>query len=349
MIRKSLLAAAALTLAGSAAQAAAPTSVEEIANYKGADRQAVLEAGAKKEGALLIYMVGTQLQPLMDRFTQKYPYVKVSNFRSGSTMDMSKRAIEEFNANHNVVDGFELGSEGLIALRDLGILQSFTTPEGPAYDPGAIEPHRAWITTRADYGGMGYNTDQFPGDKAPKTWQELLKPEYKGKIGIAGSPTSSSKLIGILTVAYGPGYVEQLAKQNLRVYNITARAVANLVVTGEVPIQVRASDAHYASSQKEGGHVAWVAPGALDVTDSVVAIATKAPHPNAMMLMADFLLSSEGQKMYVDLGYDSSRLDMKNPKVPTEQVVHLTERPKFFEEYEEWGQTFNKVFKTQKN
>ena len=43
------------------AAAAEPQSVAEIATYTGADRQRLLEAGARKEGALMIYMTGTQI------------------------------------------------------------------------------------------------------------------------------------------------------------------------------------------------------------------------------------------------------------------------------------------------
>ena len=56
-----------------ATAAAEPKSVADIANYAGADRQSMLEAGARKEGALMVYMTGTQIQPLIGRFTQKYP------------------------------------------------------------------------------------------------------------------------------------------------------------------------------------------------------------------------------------------------------------------------------------
>ena len=66
---------------------AAPQSVEEIANYTGADRQQILEAGAKTEGALMVYATGTQIQPLIDRFEQKYPYIHVQLPRADSGDD----------------------------------------------------------------------------------------------------------------------------------------------------------------------------------------------------------------------------------------------------------------------
>ena len=43
---------------------AQPVGVEAIANYAGADRQRLLEAGARREGSILLYTTGTQTRPL---------------------------------------------------------------------------------------------------------------------------------------------------------------------------------------------------------------------------------------------------------------------------------------------
>ena len=56
---------------------AAPRTVAEVAQYEGADRQAVLEAGAKKEGQVQLYTVGTQTQPVLDAFMAKYPFIRL--------------------------------------------------------------------------------------------------------------------------------------------------------------------------------------------------------------------------------------------------------------------------------
>src|SRR3989304_3617995 len=56
-----------------------PTSiVARVANYRGADRQAMLEEGARKEGALLMYtsMDLEESQPLVEGFVKKYPFIK---------------------------------------------------------------------------------------------------------------------------------------------------------------------------------------------------------------------------------------------------------------------------------
>ena len=73
----------------------------------------------------------------------------------------------------------------------------------------------------------------------------------------------------------------------------------------------------------------------------------KAPHPHAMMLMADFLLSVEGQKMYKALGYNSARRGMKGSDAPKKKY-YLEHRPTFFEDFDKWVALFDAVFKTKK-
>jgi iron(III) transport system substrate-binding protein len=105
---------------GTAAPAAAqgtPTSVEAIANYQGSDRTKMLEEGARKEGNLLVYTTGTQIQPLIDRFKEKYPFITVELSRASSA-DTARKVVEEYAAGYYKVDAFELASHGLIVPRD---------------------------------------------------------------------------------------------------------------------------------------------------------------------------------------------------------------------------------------
>src|SRR5262249_29252108 len=91
---------------------AAPATVAEVANYAGNDRQKLLEDRAKVESALTIYTTGTQIAPLVDRFKQKYPFVKVQMLRA-SSIDVATKVTQEYSAGVFLVDAFELNSDGL--------------------------------------------------------------------------------------------------------------------------------------------------------------------------------------------------------------------------------------------
>jgi iron(III) transport system substrate-binding protein len=332
-------------LLGTAAPAVAqgtPNSVEAIANYQGSDRTKMLEEGARKEGNLLVYTTGTQIQPLIDRFKEKYPFITVELSRASSA-DTARKVVEEYAAGYYKVDAFELASHGLIVPRDQGVLQAFTSPEMKGYDPDAIESGKHWVVARESYTGLGFNTNLVPADKAPKTYEDLLSPEWKGKMAKSGSTATSGNWVGTLVVLHGVDFVRKLGKQDIRVYKVTGRALANLMTSGEVALSPTIYNSHVAASVAKGAPLAWRALGPVPVTDSGVAIAKKASHPHAAMLLIDFLLSKEGQQMYRKLGYDSARTDIEDAEGPPKKL-YLTNRPNYVREFEQWNRLYQTVF-----
>jgi iron(III) transport system substrate-binding protein len=81
----------------------------------------------------------------------------------------------------------------------------------------------------------------------------------------------------------------------------------------------------------------------VPVTDTGVAIARKAPHPHAAMLLIDFLTSKEGQLIYQDLGYDSGRRDVATSGAPVKKL-YLANRPNYIGDYEGWMKLYQDVF-----
>jgi iron(III) transport system substrate-binding protein len=315
---------------------AAPQTVGEIANYAGADRQQLLEAGARREGALMLYATGTQIQPLIDRFMQKYPFIKVAMPRA-SSIDVTRKVIEEYGAGLYQVDAYELSSYGLVVPRDQGLLQPFSSPELADYDQITIEPGRHWVSARESYLGIGYNTQKISAQEAPKSYQDLLDPKWKGKMAISGSLSTSANWVGGMVISLGVDYVKKLGQQDIRVYELTGRALANLTIAGEVPLSPTIYNSHVEASRAQGAPIAWNLPGPVAVTDTSTALALKAPHPHAAMLLIDFLLSKEGQAIYRDLGYVPARNGMAPKDFPALQKLYLTNRPNYVQDFEQWA------------
>jgi iron(III) transport system substrate-binding protein len=325
---------------------AQPVGVEAIASYAGPDRQRILEAGARREGALLLYTTGTQIKPLLDRFQQKYPYLKLEQVRAGPT-DVARKVLEEYQAGFEKVDAFELSSNGLIVPRDENVLRPFSSPELAAVAPEAIEPGRHWAVVRESYTGIAVNTKLVPSEQAPKTYLDLLDPKWRGRMALSGSSTTPISWVGAMLLIHGADFVRKLGAQNIRVYNVTGRALANLMVSGEVVLSPTIYNSHVAESSRKGAPLAWFAPGPVPVTDAAVALARKAPHPHAAMLLIDFLLSQEGARMYEEIGYYTPRRDMatghSGAGQPAEKI-YLTNRANYLREYDDWQRIYQDVF-----
>jgi iron(III) transport system substrate-binding protein len=320
-------------------------SVADIARYSGSDRRAVLEAGARQEGELIIYMTGTQMQPLVDAFQKRFPYVRARIVR-GDTATINRRVLEEYRAQTYIVDAFELSVEGLAVLRDQGFLEPFKSPETASFEKEAIEPSNYWVSARETYVGVGYNTKKIPDAQAPRTYDDLLNPSLRGRMAVSNSTSTGANWVGAMVLSKGEDFVRKLGAQQIRVYAIDGRALSNLMIAGEVDISPATYLAQVVASNAQGASLGWVAPGPVYVLDTGTALAAKAPHPHAAMLLIDFLLSKDGQLMYRDIGYLSARGDMPPSALDVKEKLFLANRPSYLEDYTHWAKIFEDVFVT---
>ena len=332
-------------LCGAGSLLAAPQSVSEIATYAGADRQAVLEAGAKKEGVVQVYSTQVQNQPILQAFAKKYPNIKVEFFRDDGS-SVTRRWLEEYKAGRYLADVFDGGSTALPTLRDAGHLQPFTSQEFKSMRQEAIQKDaqggNRWANDYESYLSLGFNTKAIPEAEAPRTYDDLLNPKWQGKMAMPGSNTLGN-WVGAAVLDKGEDYVRKLGPQKIKIFNGSGRAVANLIVSGEVPMSPASFDSHIANSKDQGASVAWRALGGVYATTGAVALAQKAPHPHAAMLYIDFMLSKEIQEIFMKIGYASGRTDLASKEKPS-KIYYVAQRPNYAEEYEKWQALGRQVF-----
>ena len=131
VLRELITAAALLVFVATGDAASMPTTVAEIALYQGPDREQMLIEGAKKDGQVAFYNSNTWLSTVAQEFEKKYPFVKVSVWRSEST-NVMKKILEEHASGRFLVDVMET-STGMDILQRKGILQEYFSPEIAAW------------------------------------------------------------------------------------------------------------------------------------------------------------------------------------------------------------------------
>src|SRR5207245_1519890 len=111
-----------------------------------------------------------------------------------------------------------------------------------------------------------------------KTYKDLLNPALKGKMAL--SAFSGIGWLGNLISNQGEPFAQQFAKQDVRVQEITAKAVADLVVSGEIAASPTIYEDHAKQAMEKGAPIKWVP--LEPVTDNVGALAIigNAPHPH---------------------------------------------------------------------
>jgi len=149
----------------------------------------------------------------------------------------------------------------------------------------------------------------MPAADLPKKFDDLLKPALKGKMSTANNETGA-RSIGTMLKAKGEAYVRKLREQEIRPYAITAGGLADLIISGEVPISFTAIQTNLTQPAAKGAPVAWVPMELVAVNAGGAAVQANAPHTHAALLFVDFLISPDGQKMFAEkLFYGSAAKD----------------------------------------
>jgi iron(III) transport system substrate-binding protein len=351
-----LMLAGACSPAGKSAQTAKqpgdaswPTTPAAIAAYKGTDRQAMLEAGAKTEGSITWYtgLVGGIQDGLVAQFQQKYPFIKVNVYRADSA-EIASRVTEEAKAHKA---GFDVVNTAGLALgrtmREANAFTPYYSPTTSQLPTSEIEAASNglvwWQVPETECFSFAYNTNLLPASAVPKTLQDLLNPALKGKMAVAGSSTGIN-FMGDLLTNQGENFAQQFAKQNIQVQQISGKALSDLISSGEVVASPTIFQPHAKQESAAGAPIQWVPLEPVTCSGGGgPAVSPLAPHPHAGMLFVDFLFGPEALKIYQDLGYLPSSQENSSRGFKTWDPQNFPTADEFQKHYSQWQDAFNKL------
>lgn len=296
---------------------------------RAADPQLV--EAAQKEGQVMWYttmLVDQAVRPLAEAFRAKYG-ITLEYARSNSA-EVALKIINEGQAGRRLGDVFD-GAGAYTSARAAGMVAPYT-PESAASLPAASkDPQGYWHAVNYYYLTAAVNTELLPLAEAPKTYEDLLDPQWKGQMvwSVVPEPTGAAGFVGGVLLsqgeAKGMAYLERLAKQKITNMATSQRAVLDRVILGDFPIALMVFNHHVPISQAKGAKVEWVRMEPVVGSAGLIALAKEAPHPNAARLFIDFILSEQGQKIIAEAGYLPS-----NPAVPALDPTLQPEGPKPF-------------------
>jgi iron(III) transport system substrate-binding protein len=285
-------------------------SIAELAAYNKPDREKVLYEGAKKEGKLTWYtsLTGGPNTDMPKVFLAKYPGVAVEVYR-GDSEAIVQRVIQEAQAKRFIVDSIETTFPVLKVMQEYKLLAPYFSPHLGQYADEAKEKADKglvyWATDRESYISVSYNTNVVQGSAIPKSFEDLLHPELKGRIGFATTDTGA-RVIAAMLKSKGPEFVQKLKAQQIALHGVSGRAILDMVVSGELGVSPTTFLSHARVSMSKGAPIKWVPMELVPANAGGVALPANAPHPHAALLFGDFLLSPEGQKFLAKYGLDSA-------------------------------------------
>src|ERR1043166_4764183 len=140
-----------------------------------------VRAKAEGEGKLMLYATFTAAdsKTLLDGFKQIYPKIDAAYYRSNDSALM-ERFISENRAGQNLCDVMVTTSFYGHNIKKRGLFATYDSPERKFFREGYKDPQATWTSIYTNYGAFGYNTRSVPKTSVPKTFNDLLKPEWKG-------------------------------------------------------------------------------------------------------------------------------------------------------------------------
>jgi iron(III) transport system substrate-binding protein len=313
--------------------------------FESVPKAATFEEATKTEGEVVLYssLNNEQIVTLVDVFKKKYPFIKPSFYRATSERVL-QRAITEARAGRFAVDVVTSAGFQVQLMKEAGLTQKFVPAEASAYPEGFKDPDGHWINVHSLLNTMAYNTQLVVPNEAPKKYEDLLAPKWKGKIGVnLQDPEWYVNLQRRMGKEKARGFLKALAAQQPGVrdgHNIAAQ----LLAAGEFHV-VTNTYAHIAARIKgQGGPVQYVFDEPVITYVHPVALAKSAPHPNAGKLLMSFILSADGQRMLRDQGRIPGHREI-DPKVfSLRQVKLLASDPALAKEYGPAGEEMRAIF-----
>jgi putative spermidine/putrescine transport system substrate-binding protein len=288
------------------------SEAKSAADFGGVDQ---LVAAAKKEGALNVIALPpdwANYGAIIKAFSDKYG-IKVNSAQPDAASQDEINAANQQKGKSTAPDVFDLGQS--VALANTAMFAPYKVATFDDIPAAFKDANGTWVN---DYGG--YMSIGFDSAKVPPVAgvEDLLKPEYKGKVALNGDPTQAGAAFsGVLMVALtqggsvddiAPG-VEFFRKLKAAGNFLPVDPTPATIESGQTPVVI---DWNYLNAAETAKLPSWqvvVPPNGVVAGYYYQAINKDAPHPAAARLWQEFLYSDEGQNLFAAGGVRPVRAD----------------------------------------
>ena len=244
-------------------------------------------------------------QGMKQEFEAKYG-ITVNYVRMSSGKSLARVQAEKDNPSFDIWWGGP--ADSFIAAKAAGVLERYNSPNyANLIDPDkAKDPDNNWAGIYMGSLGFATNTNwlkEHPEAKAPTSWDDLLKPEFKGQIMVAHPSTSGTSYTALATILQirgeqaGWDYIRKYAGQ-ISQYTKSGAAPAKFVAQGEAAVGIVFSHdiVNEIENNKAPLELTFPAEG-TGYEIGAEAILKGAQHMQAAKLWFDWALTAEAQSL----------------------------------------------------
>ena len=300
--------------------------------------------GAKKEAKMVFYTsVETEFaRALTGGFEAKYPFVKTDIYRSTHEKNLSRMNVERKTGTYTA-DTVSVGEFETYHLQKMGFTVPYKSLSASAYPEGFKDPNGYWTDLYDNLIVTAYNTARVKRDELPKRYEDLLLPRWKGRMVLDQNEDRwFANMLYLMGEKKGMEFMQALSKQDVAIRGGRGM-VTQLLGAGEYDLQIVAYWYRPYFMKKQGASVDWIALEPSIVATHPISVINRAPHPNAAKLFIDFVLSEEGQKIFIQKGRESARVGLKPEGYPAHLKV-FPSRMQLAEKLAEYTRRYESLF-----
>ena len=251
------------------------------------------------------------IQALAADFEKRHG-VRVDVWRA-SSVKVLQRLLAEKKAGRWEFDVVSISAPELEALYQEGVLQSVNSAAQRDLMPGTLPAHRGWAPQFINVFVQAYNTTAIRREELPRRWADLAEPCWKGRLGVEANASEwYCSVLGVLGEQRGAALFRRIAANNGLSVRHGNSVLANMVVSGEVPLALAVYSHMIEEAKAQGAPVAWFALEPLVARVNGVGISRQPPHAEAARLFYDYLLT-DAQPLMAKLHYVTPRADLPAP------------------------------------
>lgn len=329
-------------------------SLAIFAERIGAQSAELIQA-AKKEGEVAVFgtLENDIAAALHKGFEAKYG-IKTNYFRGSSTVIIDRVTSEHRTGKMSADAVFATAEPMKFINKEKGLLVRYVSPSARDYNKQLVDGFFG-PNYRSVIIGFLYNKSMIKIEDAPKTYEDIVNPKWKGKITM-GNPSLHDTTINWL--ASLPAVFGSTQKANDWIKRLAALEplmldsmvpVGERIASGEIPLGVAYVKYVHLWGLK-GAPIDYVKGLPVYLGDgNYIGLTSKAQHPNAAKLYIDYFLGQESSEIMANVGEFVNRRGILPPIAGADQVagkfvqmISMTA-----EEYSQKKEEYRKIFRRQ--
>ncbi|WP_072803249.1 ABC transporter substrate-binding protein [Rhodococcoides yunnanense] len=285
-----------------------PGATAEGNDYMNTLYRNALDSG--KTDAVLYGASASSAAGMFAKFSERFPGISIVPQDAPDSQILTKLQVEAESGNR-LADLYTGGVSSVTAVAQVpDVCTRADVRTAPADFALPYSANDLVLTYNKRFFGFVYNTDMVSEEDAPRSWGDLLDPQWKDKL-VMGDPTVVGGLRYVLTSllvpesadTWGETYLTELAEQNVNIAE-SEPSVPSDVASGRFPVGVGVFSGYYQAQKTKGAPIDMVFPlddGGNFLSSAGICAVRDAPDNDAASLYLNWLFTPEGQQVLAEV------------------------------------------------